>query len=140
MKKIVNYLIASILLIFVASCDNGFDDLNTSKVNPTSLDPVLILNNAIINSFSSAVGTSTLTYEMPIVQQMFSSNTGVLAGANFNQTNTTNTPLNWINYFQNCINYTADVVTRTKNDPKRANLYHMARIIKANAFMILTQT
>src|SRR6478609_11775001 len=126
MKKIVNYLIASILLIFVASCDNGFDDLNTSKVNPTSLDPVLILNNAVVNSFSSAVGTSTLTYEMPIVQQMFSSNTGVLFGGNFNQTNTTNTPLNWINYFQNVINYASDVISRTKADATRSNLYNMA--------------
>ncbi|HEY8934819.1 MAG TPA: SusD/RagB family nutrient-binding outer membrane lipoprotein [Cyclobacteriaceae bacterium] len=140
MKKIINYLLISFSLVLIVSCDNGFDELNTSKTGVISLDPAFVLNNAVINSFSSAVGTSTLTYEMPIVQQMFSSNTGVLFGGNFNQTNITNTPLNWINYFQNVINYASDVISRTKNDAKRANLYNMARIIKANAFMVLTQT
>ena len=140
MKKITNYLLLSISLVLIVSCEQGFDGLNTSKTGVTSLDPAFVLNNAVINSFSSAVGTSTLTYEMPIVQQMFSSNTGVLFGGNFNQTNIGNTPLNWINYFQNVINYTSDVIARTKTDAKRANLYNMARIIKANAFMILTQT
>jgi len=140
MKKIINYLLLSISLVIMVSCEKGFDELNTSKTGVTALDPAFVLNNAVINSFSSAVGTSTLTYEMPIVQQMFSSNTGVLFGGNFNQTNIGNTPLNWINYFQNVINYTADVISRTKNDATRANLYNMARIIKANAFMILTQT
>ena len=140
MKKIINHILASILLVLVVSCDKGFDDLNTSKVNPTALDPVLILNNAVVNSFSSAVGTSTLTYEMPIVQQMFSSNTGVLFGGNFNQTNIGNTPLNWISYYQNVIKYTSDVIANTKADATRTNLYHMARIIKANTFIILTET
>jgi hypothetical protein len=140
MKKITNCLLLSISLVLIVSCDNGFDELNTSKTGVISLDPAFVLNNAAINSFSSAVGTSTLTYEMPIVQQMFSSNTGVLVGGNFNQTNIGNTPLNWVNYFQNVINYSSDVISRTKTDATRTNLYNMARIIKANAFMILTET
>jgi len=140
MKKIINYLLISFSLVLMVSCDKGFDELNTSKTGAISLDPAFVLNNAIINSFSSAVGTSTLTYEMPIVQQMFSSNTGVLFGGNFNQTSFSNTVLNWINYFQNSINYSSDAITRTKNDAKRTNLYNMARIIRANTFMILTQT
>src|SRR4051812_34519802 len=128
MKKIINYFLLSISLVLVISCDKGFDELNTSKTGATTLDPVFNLNNAVINSFSSAAGTSTLTYEMPIVQQMFSSNTGVLFGGNFNQTNISNTPLNWINYFQNVIKYTSDVIAGTKTDATRTNLYNMARI------------
>ena len=72
MKKIINYLLLSISLVLMISCEKGFDELNTSKTGVISLDPAFVLNNAVINSFSSAVGTSTLTYEMPIVQQMFS--------------------------------------------------------------------
>jgi hypothetical protein len=140
MKKTINYLLLSVSLVLMISCDKGFDELNTSKTGVISLDPAFVLNNAVINSFSSAVATSSLTYEMPIVQQMFSSNTGVLFGGNFNQTSFSNTILNWTNYFQNSINYSSDVITRTKDDPKRTNLYNMARIIRANAFMILTQT
>jgi hypothetical protein len=136
MKKITHYFILSISLLLVTSCDSGFDELNTSKTGATSLDPAFILNNAIINSSPSP----SLTYEIAIVQQMFSSNTGVLVGGNFNQTNIGNTPLNWTNYFQNVINYTSDVINRTKSDATRANLYNMARIVRANAFMVLTQT
>jgi hypothetical protein len=51
-----------------------------------------------------------------------------------------NTPLNWNNYYQNVIKYTNDVINQTKADASRANLYHMARIVQANAFMILTDT
>ncbi len=136
MKKITNYLFLSISLLLVTSCDSGFDELNTSKTGAISLDPAFLLNNAIINSSP----TPSLTYEIAIVQQMFSSNTGVLVGGNFNQTNVTNTPLNWTNYFQNVVNYASDVINRTKSDATRANLYNMARIIRANAFMVLTQT
>lgn len=136
MKKIINYLLLSVSILLASACDNGFDELNTSKTGAISLDPAFILNNAIINSSP----TPSLTYEIAIVQQMFSSNTGVLLGGNFNQTNIGNTPLNWTNYFQNVINYTSDVLSRTKSDATRGNLYQMARIVKANAFMVLTQT
>src|SRR6185436_21115002 len=101
-----------------------------------TLDPALVLNTAILNSSP----TPSLTYEIAIVQQWFSSNTGVLVGGNFNQKNIGNTPSNWINYFQNVIKYTNDVITRTKTDATRANLYHMARIVQANAFLVLTDT
>ncbi|HMD83005.1 MAG TPA: SusD/RagB family nutrient-binding outer membrane lipoprotein, partial [Anaerolineales bacterium] len=67
-------------------------------------------------------------------------NTGVLEGGNFNKVNVNNTPLNWTNYYQNVIRYTSDVISHTKEDEGRANLYHMARIIQANAFLILTDT
>ncbi|MEO8404895.1 MAG: SusD/RagB family nutrient-binding outer membrane lipoprotein [Chitinophagaceae bacterium] len=39
--------------------------------------------------------------------------------------------------FQN-VQYTHDVIARTKNVPARSNLYNMARIFQAYAFMILT--
>ena len=58
------------------------EDVNVNKVNPTSLDPVLLLNNAIINT---SFPTKTVIYEASIVQQMVTPNGGVLAGGNFNQ-------------------------------------------------------
>ncbi len=136
MKKITNLYLLALSFVLITSCDNGFDELNTSKTGATSLDPALVLNNAVINSSP----TPSLTYEIAIVQQWYSSNTGVLVGGNFNQKNIGNTPANWTNYFQNVIKYTNDVITRTSEDPKRANLYNMARIVQANAFMVLTDT
>ena len=139
MKKILNFCLLALSFVLVASCDNGFDALNTSKTGATSLDPVLVLNNAIISSSP----TPSLSYEIAEVQQIFSSNSGVIVGGNFNQKNIGNTPANWVNYFQNVIKYTNDVITRTKTIPtlsQRTNLYNMARIIQANAFLILTDT
>ncbi len=136
MKKKLNISILVLSFLFVAACDDGFDELNTSKSGAISLDPVFVLNNAIINSSPS----SSHVYEEAIVQQWFSTNTGVLEGGNFNKINVNNTPLNWTNYYQNVIRYTSDVLDVTNENPDRANLYQMARIVQANAFMILTDT
>jgi hypothetical protein len=136
MKKILSFCLLAFVFSFVTSCDDGFDELNTNKTAALSLEPSLILNIAIINS---TTGTG-LAYEIAIVQQIISSNSGVNVGGNFNQVNIGNTPQNWINYYQNVIRYTSDVISRTKSDATRANLYNMARIVQANAFMVLTDT
>lgn len=132
-------------LVTTTSCDKGFDELNTSKVYSQSLDPILVLNNASLNSSPAGANnpgttTSGLTYGLAISQQMIASNTGVLLGGNFNQVNINNTPLTWQNFYQNVIRYTNNVITRTKDDASRSNLYNMARIVQANAFMVLTDT
>jgi hypothetical protein len=137
MKKILNiFILALSFTLITTACDEGFDELNTSKSGAISLDPVFTLNNAIISSSP----TANLVYDEAIVQQWIATNTGVLEGGNFNKVVVNNTPLNWNNYYQNVIKYTNDVITTTKDDATRANLYHMARIIQANAFMILTDT
>jgi len=137
MKKIYNIFLMALSFVLIVSCDSGFDELNTSKVAPTSLDPALVLNNAVV---SSSFPGGNLTYEVGIVQQLISTNTGVLEGANFNKDNSNNTVANWQNYFRNVVKYTTDVITRTKDDATRSNLYNMARIVQANAFIILTDT
>ncbi len=136
MKKILNIFMLALSFTLITACDNGFDELNKSKSGAISLDPVFTLNNAVISSSPS----SSLIYEQAIVQQWFSTNTGVLEGGNFNKVQVNNTPANWNNYYQNVIKYTNDVITATKDDAGRANLYHMARIVQANAFMVLTDT
>lgn len=137
MKKIFNISIIAISLIVFSACDSGFDEMNTSKTGIISLDPALVFNNAVI---SSSPPQGILNYELGIVQQLISPNTGVLEGANFNKDNSNSTPQIWQNYFRNVIKYTNDVIVRTQNDPARSNLYNMARIIQANAFMIITDT
>lgn len=138
MKKIFNYCLLAASLVTITSCDKGLEDLNVNKVNPTSLDPVLLLNNAIINT---SFPTKTQIYEMSIVQQMVTPNGGVLAGGNFNvdSRDVVGAPT-WAVYYQNVIKYTHDVLARTKDLPARSNLYNMARIWQAYAFMILTDT
>src|SRR6188768_1703479 len=136
MKKIY-ITVLTLSIIVTSSCDNGFDDLNTSKTGATSLNPALTLNNAIINS---SPHQGQLNYEMGIVQQLISPNTGVLEGANFNKNNPNSSIQNWQGYYRNVIKYTADIIERTSKDPARSNLLNKARIIQANAFMVITDT
>lgn len=129
-------LIAFCLLQFTA-CDKGFDELNINSTAATAVNPVFILNNATINS---SFVTSSVMYEMGIVQQMISPNSGVLTGANFNQDNRDNTVLHWQRYYRVVIRSAQDVIDQTKTNAARSNLMNMARILKANAYIVLTDS
>ena len=136
MKKIFNYSLSGCFISVCSFCDKGLEDLNKNKTSPTSVDPAFLLNNAVINS---SFPVKSLVFDIGIVQQMVSPNGGVLAGANFNQDSrdVTIAPI-WAAYYQNVIKYTNDVIQNTKSVPARSNLYNMARIYQAYAFMILT--
>lgn len=121
----------------VMACDDGFDELNTNKVDPTAIDPIAQLNNAIIeNSFPN----TTLVYDMGIVQQITTPNSGVLTGANFNQDNRNVTEQTWQNYYRNVIKETRDILNNEDVSGERSNLRQMTRIVQAHAFMILTDS
>ncbi|WP_375444685.1 SusD/RagB family nutrient-binding outer membrane lipoprotein [uncultured Fibrella sp.] len=140
MKKITSLLILAALFVGISSCDKGFDELNVNPTAVTSLNPVFTFNNAII---STAFPASSLIFEHPIVQQMYSPNSGVLAGGNFNVDNRGSAGPNaalWQGYFRNNIRYLVDVLNQTKNDANRSNLYNMVRIWKAYSFMVLTDS
>jgi hypothetical protein len=144
MKDIRLYIssILTTVLLLLAGCEEGFDDLNTDKVNPTTLDPVIVMNKGILDAtYRDGFGTlQMLSYNFGIVQQIITPYGSSLAGANYNQTNTANTARVWQNFYQNVIKQVVDVVNKTQDDPDRSNLYHMARIWKAYSFMILTDT
>ncbi len=131
-----------IVTLLFSGCQEGFDTLNTDKVNPTSLDPGIVMNKAILDvTYRDGFGTlQMLSYDFGIVQQVITPYGSSLAGANYNQTNTANTSRVWQNFYQIVVKQVVDVVDKTKDDPERSNLYNMARIWKAYAFMILTDT
>lgn len=133
MKKIFLVIIISCIS---SSCDKGLSDLNVNETNPTSLDPALLLNQAIINT---SFPVKSLVFDIGIVQQMISPNGGVVAGANFNQDSrdVTTQPI-WAAYYQSVIKNTYDARTRSKDLPNRSNMYNMARIYQSYIFMILT--
>jgi hypothetical protein len=138
MKNITVYLSGLLILLgSLTGCDKGFDELNTSKTAPTSLNPVYLLNNAIIRS---SFPTSTLVYDESIVQQIVTPNSGVLAGGNFNQDNRDVTRGVWNRYYQEVLKPLMDILAKTQSDAGRANLYQMARIWRAYAAMVLTDT
>lgn len=138
MKKIASLWSLCAALLFSTSCERGFDELNVNPNSPTALNPVLLLNNGILSS--NYPGGDALVFEAGIVQQIISPNGTVLAGANFNVDNKPRNAANWNNYFQNANRHLVDVLEQTRNNPNRSNLYHAARIWRANVMMILTDT
>ena len=139
MTKTLKYIGILALIAFLNACDNGFDELNTSKTGALKINPTYQLNNAIININGAGFGGgSFLIYDLGIVQQIISPNSGVLTGANYNQDNRGATQSLWQGYYRNGIRNTVDVIEQTKDDPARANLYNMARILQAYLYMVLT--
>ncbi len=133
-NKIYKLCILALMFVFVTACDKGFDELNTDKYSATALDPAFILNRAIVNS-----GHNTLGYETALVQWIVTPFSGVLAGGNYNTNNKDAVVNNWDNYYD-VIQHTRDVIAIAGEDPNRANLVNMGRIIQAWAFMVLTDT
>lgn len=134
MKRILNISILAIFLLTVSSCEKGLTELNQNKTSPTTLDPVLILNTAILNASFPA---KTLYFDIAIVQQIVTPNGGVLSGGNFNADYRGEQGL-WGNYYTGVIKNTKDAILKTKDLPARSNLYNMGRIFQAFAFMVLT--
>ena len=136
MKKIAIILFSACGLIGLNACDAGFDEMNVNKTAAIAINPVFALNNAVINI---SPPSGTVVYEMGIVQQIVSPNSGVLTGANFNQDNRDNTQQIWQRYYRSVIRNTYDVIATTK-DPARTNLVNMAKILQSYAFLVLTDT
>jgi Starch-binding associating with outer membrane len=137
MKNIIRNLITPIALLFLNSCDKGFDELNTNETLATAINPVFILNTA---SSNCSYTTSSISYDASIVQQMITPNEGVIAGANFNQNIPFVTVQTWQKYYRTVVRHTQDVIAQTKDQPTRSNLYNMSRILQAYAYMVLTDT
>jgi len=135
MKNIFTYSLIACLMIMHTACDENFDELNTNKTSATKIDPVFILNTAIQNSSLQA-----LIYEEGIVQHVISPNSGVLAGANYNQDNRPATLANWQGIYRNVIKNTRDVLAALEDTPDRSNLVQMTRIVQAYGFMLLTDS
>ncbi|MCP9768373.1 SusD/RagB family nutrient-binding outer membrane lipoprotein [Lacihabitans sp. LS3-19] len=135
MKKLIKYIFLVIGITTVSSCDDGFDELNTNKIAVTAIDPIFMLNQALI---STSYPTETAVFDMGVVQQIISPNSGVLTGANFNQENRAVFGQLWPQYFQNVIRNTKIAIKLSSEQENRGNLVQMARIVQAHAFMVLS--
>lgn len=137
--KTLKYSALILMVMVTAACDNGYDELNTSKVAALSIDPAYQLNNVILNiNGGGFAGGSQLIYDLGAVQQIISPNSGVLTGANYNQDNRGATQTLWQAYYRTCVRNTVDIMNRTRDDADRANLYNMARILNSYVFIVLT--
>ncbi|GAB3896969.1 SusD/RagB family nutrient-binding outer membrane lipoprotein [Spirosoma agri] len=140
MKKITLTIGLLALLGWMSSCEKGFDQLNVNPAAATAINPVYTFNNAIVNSSFPA---SILIFEEAIVQQMFSPNSGITQGGNFNVDNRGVSGSNaaiWQRFYRDNMRYLVDGIAKTQTDASRTNLYNMMRILKAHTAIVLTDT
>ena len=138
MKRIYIFLILSVLLTGLNSCDKDFEEINTNPVLATSLDPIYLFSNA---QFSSAL--NTLSYQSSIVQQIVTPFTGVLEGGNHNLVYDPNSNAIFNSLYvapSGPVVLLTDVINQTKTNAARINLYNMARIMRAYVFSVLVDT
>ncbi|WP_339901338.1 SusD/RagB family nutrient-binding outer membrane lipoprotein [uncultured Cyclobacterium sp.] len=142
MKKLTKYILSLIMAVGFFSCDEKFDEINTNLVDPTSLNPVFLLNQGILDMrYRDGVSSlQDLSYNFGIVQQIITPFGSSLAGANYNQLNLARSQHIWQNTYRNVLKNTVDAVEKSKEASEDTNLYHSARIWKAYAYMVLTDS
>ena len=87
MKLIKLYISGLVLLGFMfQGCEKGFDNLNTNKVDPVSLDPQFVMNKGIIDATyrDNFATLQLLCYDFGIVQQVITPFGSSLSGGNYN--------------------------------------------------------
>lgn len=128
--------------LLLTGCEKGFDDLNTNKVDPVSLDPQFVMNKGIIDATyrDNFATLQWLCYDYGIVQQIITPFGSSLAGANYNIFNPGVSSQVWVNFYQSVLKQVVDVIEKTKGNAQRSNLYNQARIWKCYSFMIVSDT
>jgi len=135
MKKISRLIIPLTLLICFVSCKKGFEKKNTDPFAITKVDPGLLFTGAELG-----MNAGNWDGEQTIAQQYMNGyNSGATAGFNFNQdVDGYNSP-RW-GVFTSTVKPLVQIINLTQNDAGAKNLYNMARIWKAYAFMTLVDT
>ena len=137
MKNAIKYLTGLLVaMLLFAGCDKDFDEINTSKTAYVTLDPVIKLNKAIINTMEMGSRVQQLQIAYWLTSPFGSS----LAGANYNQYVPSMQEFPWVSFYPSSVVTTVDIIQQTKEDATRTNLYNAARIWKAYTFMVLTDT
>src|SRR5690606_28220041 len=137
MKTIKYFLFCLAMVSCTVGCEKDFEEINTNEIDPTSVDPVSLFNNAIIGT---SFATGQLKYDAAIVQQIVTPNSGLLTGGNHNQDNRFASSEVWDDYYETVIKHTGVLINELENRPEYSNLYNMTRIIQAFSFMVLTDS
>jgi len=129
------FIIQFVATLFLVGCTDGFEDKNKDPYAIRKIDAGLLFTGA-----ERGANVGNWDGEQTIVQQYVNAyNSGATAGFQFNMdVDGYNTP-RW-GIYTSAITSLVQILTVTKDDPTYQNLYNMARIWKAYAFMTLVDT
>ncbi|UTA68661.1 SusD/RagB family nutrient-binding outer membrane lipoprotein [Emticicia sp. 21SJ11W-3] len=136
MKKFIYTITTIFAALVVSSCDKGFAVINTNPYALTKIDPAILFTNAQRNT-----DAGSWEGEQTIVQQFVNAyNTGATAGFNFNEDNNNFNIPRWNNSYPGPLKLLEQIISLTKTDATKANLYQMARIWKSHIYIVLVDT
>ena len=135
MKKNSCLIIPFAVVLCLVSCTKGFEEKNQDPYAITKVDPGLLFTGA-----ERGMNVGNWDGEQTIVQQYLNAyNAGATAGFQFNEdVDGYNTP-RW-GVYAGVVKPLVQIISLTKDDTAAENLYNMARIWKAYAFMTLVDT
>lgn len=135
MKKI--YSLYFLLILALAGCTD-FDQLNIDPDNPTDLDPDLLIPT--IQFYPGAEWqeqTRYFIYPGGFMNQ-WTGNWSVVEYGGLGQKHPNYHERLWTTYYPEGINYSVDVIRRTKDIPDKINIHSMARILRVQLALRLT--
>jgi hypothetical protein len=135
MKMITRLIIPLAITFYFAGCTKGFEEKNQDPYAITKVDAGLLFTAAERN-----MNIGSWDGEQTIVQQYINAyNAGATAGFQFNLDVDGYSNDHWGAY-TGVIKPLVQIMSFTEDDPTAKNLYSMARIWKAYAFMTLVDT
>ena len=130
MKKIL--ILLSTVVLFLASCDKDFQEINTNPQQVKSTNPGLLFSNALLGTPST-----NWQVESTIIQQfVLPYNQGVTLGYQFNENVDGINGGPW-NTFTGSLKNLEHILPDLKGDATRSNFYNLARIWRAYCYMWL---
>jgi hypothetical protein len=132
MKNTTSYIILFFAILFLASCDKNFQEINKDPQQVNSVDPGYLFTNALRNTtVSNWLAESTIAQQFVLPY-----NLGTTAGYQFNENvdGLNNGP--WAAY-TGSIKYLEQIISLVKDNSARKNLYNQVRIWRAYNYMWL---
>lgn len=135
MKKI--YSLYFLLIFALAGCTD-FDQLNIDPDNPTDLDPDLLIPT--IQFYPGAEWQEQNRYFIYPggFMNQWTGNWSIVEYGGLGQRHPNYHERLWTTYYPEGINYSVDVIRRTKDVPEKINIHSMARILKVQLALRLT--
>jgi len=132
MKRMNRFILLSAAVIFLASCDKDFKEINTNPQQIKNTNAGYLFTNALLST-----PATNWTGESTIIQQfVLPYNQGVTLGYQFNENvdGINNGPFG---VYTGSLKLLEHILAQLKTDSTRPNLYNMSRIWRAYCYMWL---
>jgi hypothetical protein len=144
MKTTLNIICCTLLLSLFAACDKNFEAINT---DPTQLSQGTIKYEFVFTTaqlyangnpdgYANGIFQSSLAYASTMMQHLSSTNPARYGDKYVYNANYTG--IYWTTFYSTGIKSIVDVVENTRDNPAKANLYNISRILRVWYFQQMT--